>query len=141
MFSRLHSLWYLWHSLPTVKLLQLLLAALLPLLERRVLAAERQATATERQEDLLRTYLYWCHSEFRDTALGLAPDQDLPPDVEADHGPARDLKLVRMDAIAEMYLGRFGSHPTDEQVVLMYEQMYERDERANSAASGPGVEH
>lgn len=127
-----------WHAL-AVKLLQVLLAAILPLLERRVLASERQAAATERTEDLLRAYLYFCHGEFRDQQLGLVVPEDPQNVPTADHGAERDLKAMRLEAIRQQYEQAMGSEPSDEVLMRNYEALYESDRRADPEVQGPGA--
>jgi len=127
------------------QLVQLVLQALLPLLTRRVLAAERQAEAAERTYDLLKTYLCLNDPQFVDSLAGRLPDAEAlaaPPDVQFDEGHTRDLRTMRMEALREMATERFGAEPSDEQLVLLYEQLYERaGDAGNPDVPGPGVAH
>lgn len=126
-----------------MKLLQLLLRALIPLLERRAVAAERQAASQERTEDLLRTYL--CHSdpEFAALLAGKLPLAEAlaePPDVYAEHGSARDLKAARLEVLRELYHEQHGLDMDDDALMAEYERLYEEaEQRVDAGVAGPGV--
>lgn len=103
---------------------KMLLEALLPLLQRRVLAAERQAAASEQQEQLLRTYLAYSDPGFRDLLLGVIPEADSVPDVYAEHGVARDVKYARMEELRELWFAQHGQLLDDEQLQAEYDRLY-----------------
>jgi hypothetical protein len=120
----------------------MVLTALLPLLERRVLAAERQASAAERQEELLRQYLVHSDDTFRDLLAGTYPTDSDPVDVYAEHGSSRDLKEARLSQLQELYYAQHGVTLSDEQLVQEYERLYtEAEERLNGDVDGDGVTH
>lgn len=113
------------------ELLGTVLAALVPLLERRVLAAERQAAAAERTYDLLDQYLSYSDPQFLDLRRGVIPeaeDLSVPPDVQADHGDARDLKTARLEELRALWYTQHGELLDDERLVVEYERLYEDSE-------------
>lgn len=107
---------------------QVLLQALLPLLERRVQAAEKQAEFTELQYRLLRQYLGYSDPTFAEVLLGVDSVGDelaSPPDVYADHGDARDLKAARLEELRGMWFAQHGELLDDERLMQEYERLYE----------------
>lgn len=113
-----------------MKLLQLLLEALLPLLTRRALAAERQAAATEQLHSLVERWLVYSDPQFLDVLRGHVPDEVVlgGPSVEADHGAARDLKALRLEQLQEMWRAQYGETLDDERLIAEYERLYEDSE-------------
>lgn len=105
-------------------LLQTLLAAVLPLLERRVLASERQALASEKLEELVRTYLAYSDPGFRDLLLGVLPADLQPVDVYAEEGTSRDLKYARMEELRQMWAVQHGELLDDERLQVEYDRLY-----------------
>ena len=103
---------------------------------------KRTADASERTYDLLRTYLCANDPQFVDLLAGRLPEADdlaAPPDVTFDEGRGRDEKHLKLEALRQLYTDHFGSEPSDEAVVLLYEEMYERDSRTDADAAGPRV--
>lgn len=120
------------------------LQSLLPLLERRVLAAERQAASAERLEECVRMYLAHSDPTFRDLLAGIVPgaDMDEPADVYAEHGEARDLKAARLAQLQELFWDQHGVHLSDEQLIQEYERLYEEaSARLSPDSAGTGVSH
>lgn len=125
-----------------MKVLQLLLRALVPLLERRAVAAERQAAATERLEDLLRTYLCYSDPQFRDLLAGIIPEAVPEVDDTSDYGSARDLKAARLEQLRTLYYEQHGVTLADEALLAEYERLYEEAEaRLDAGVDGTGVAH
>lgn len=123
-----------------MKVLQLLLRALVPLLERRAVAAERQAASAERLEDLLRTYLCYSDPAFRDLLAGVVPPEENL--VYAEHGSERDLKAARLEQLRELYRDQHGLDMDDDALMAEYERLYEEAEaRMDAGTAGPGVAH
>lgn len=111
-----------------LKVLQLLLAAVLPLLERRVHAAERQAEYTERQYLLLRQYLGYSDPDFQAVLEGRTPAaaQALsdPPDVYSEEGVSRDLKSQRLEQLRALWFAEHGELLDDERLMVEYDRLY-----------------
>lgn len=124
-----------------LKLVQLVLQTLVPLLERRTLAVERQATAAERLEDVVRTYLCYTDPEFRALLLGEVPLSDTSPvDVEADHGTERDLKSARIEELRVLWYTEHGELLDDERVIEEYDRLYSvAEDRLDADRMGEGV--
>jgi hypothetical protein len=121
-------------------LVQVLLGALVPLLERRVLAAERQAVASEQLEELLRRYLAYSDPAFRDLLQGVFPTDSDVPDVYAEHGSARDLKSQRMEQLAALWYEQHGERLDEERLAEEYERLYtEAEARLNADNPGQGT--
>lgn len=121
-------------------LAQLVLQALLPLLTRRVVAAERQAASQERLEDVLRTYLCYSDPTFKQLLDGILPTAEAlaaPPDVYAEHGPARDLKTARLEQLGALWYEQYGEVLSDERLVEEYERQYAAAEERLSADGRP----
>lgn len=119
---------------------KVLLAALVPLLERRVLAAERQAAASEDLAETVRTYL--CHSDpsYRDLVLGVPPPDQQPVDVYAEHGSERDLKAARMEELRSLWYVQHGELLDEERLVQEYERLYtEAEQRLSADVPGAGT--
>lgn len=127
---------------PVFALAQVLLQALVPLLERRVLASERQAVAAEALEQTVRTYLAYSDPGFRDLLLGVAPSDSDPVDVQADSGSARDLKYSRMEELRQLWFAQHGELLDDERLVQEYERLYtEAEQRLSADTDAVGVTH
>lgn len=125
-----------------LKLAQVLLEALLPLLQRRVLAAERQAAATEQLEQLHRQYLAYSDPGFRDLLLGVYPTDSDQVDVYAEHGSDRDLKAARMEELRQLWFAEHGELLDDERLMVEYERLYtEAEQRVSGDVPGAGVAH
>lgn len=121
---------------------KVLLAALVPLLERRVLAAERQARASELLEETVRTYL--CHADpsFRDVVLGVVPPDQAPVDVYSESGTSRDLKYQRMEELRHLWYAQHGELLDDDRLLEEYERLYtEAEARVSGDVQGDGVTH
>lgn len=129
------------------ELVQVLLRALLPLLERRTLAAERQAAATEQQYLLLRQYLGYSDPEFHRILQGeltqAQEDAAAPVDVDFDEGHARDQKLARLEELRVLWFQQHGELLSDERLMEEYDRLYEEraavldaDQTAGVARSG-----
>lgn len=119
-----------------LKVLDLLLAAVLPLLERRTLAAERQAEYTERTYSLLRQYLGYSDPEFLQVLEGgTTAAQDAaaePADVYAEHGLERDQKAERLEVLRTLWFANHGELLDDERLMEEYDRLYtESVERMN----------
>ena len=124
-----------------LKLAELLLRTLLPLLERYVRAAEAQAEASVRQEALLRSFSYFLYSEFRDQEEGLSADE-APVDVTAEYGTSRDLKAARLEELRMLWFQQHGEILDDEQLMAEYERLYtEAEQRLDADTPGDGVTH
>lgn len=110
-------------------LVELVLQALLPLLLRRVQAAERQAEYTELQYRLLRQYLGYSDPTFAEVLEGreqaVQPEE---PDVYAEHGDARDLKSARMEELRELWYREHGELLDDDRLVQEYDRLYHEAE-------------
>lgn len=111
-----------------LKVLQLLLAAVLPLLERRTAAAEKQAEFTERTYSLLRQYLGYSDPTFAEVLEGRATATELelsePPDVYSEEGAARDLKSQRLEQLKVLWFGQHGEVLDDERLIEEYDRLY-----------------
>lgn len=119
---------------------KVLLQALVPLLERRVLAAERQAAASEALAETVRTYL--CHSDpsYRDVVLGVVPPDQQPVDVYAESGTERDLKYARMEELKQLWYAQHGELLDEERLVQEYERLYtEAEQRLSADTPGAGT--
>lgn len=120
-----------------LKALELVLRALLPLLERRAVAAERQADAAERLERLLSTYLRYSDPTFSEVLNGQGVP--LPSDPDADRtvdtsewGAARDDKTERLEALRAFWFAEHGELLDDERLVQEYDRLYaEAEQRMN----------
>lgn len=128
-----------------MKVLQALLGALLPLLERRVLASERQAAATEQLHLLVRQWLVWSDPQFLDVLEGRIPEAEAAaavPDAQADHGADRDLKAARLEQLQAMWQAQYGETLDEERLIEEYERLYEEAEgRLDGDNLGDGVRH
>ena len=121
---------------------KVVLQALVPLLERRVLAAERQARATELLEDTVRTYLCYSDPGYRDVVLGVPPPDQQPVDVYAESGSARDLKYQRMEELRALWYQQHGELLDDDRLLEEYERLYtEAEQRLSADTPGDGVTH
>ena len=124
-------------------LLQLLLSALLPLLERRTAAAEREAAALERLEDLARTYLSYADPDFLRLLQGEVPGADADSaevDVDYDSGAARDLKAARLEELRALWYQKHGELLDDERLWTEYQRLYEESDRRLNADQEAGVQ-
>lgn len=108
-----------------LKVLELLLQALLPLLERRTTAAERQAEYTERQYNLLRLWLAYQDPTFAEVLEGRQAVEDPEAvDVYAEHGESRDLKAARLEELRALWFQQHGELLDDDRLVAEYERLY-----------------
>lgn len=111
-----------------LKVVQLVLGALLLLLERRTVAAERQAEYTERQYTLLRQYLGYSDPTFAEVLEGRATAAELelsePPDVYSEEGASRDLKAERLEQLKVLWFGQHGEVLDDERLIEEYDRLY-----------------
>ena len=101
------------------------LSVWLPLAERRTLAAERQAVATEALAQALQfllqldpDYLQYLH---RDDP----PADPPPPDVDASSGTERDQQIARLEALATLYWDQHGIVLDDEALIAEYDRLYQ----------------
>lgn len=111
-----------------LKVVQVLLQALLPLLERRVLAAERTAVAAEQQLELLKQFFAHQDSSFAALLGGYVQEgEELAgePDVTADYGSARDLKAARLEELRALWHDQQGELLDDDRLMVEYERLYE----------------
>lgn len=125
----------------------MLLRAVMPLLERRAAAAERQAQATEALAHAVRTYLCWHEPAFADLLAGreVPVPEEGPPDEYSEHGAARDLQAERMEQLRAYWFAEHGELLDDERLVAEYTRLYaeasDRVSALDARKDGPGVAH
>lgn len=141
-----------------LKALQVLLTVLVPLLERRILAAERQAAAAEDLAGTVRTYLGYTDPQFAELLQGRGPavqSAEEPADEYSEHGDARDVKAERLEQLRTFWFHEHGELLDDERLVAEYERLYaeaearqvprvqvpQLDARFDPSQDGPGVAH
>lgn len=111
---------------------RLLLAAFLPLLERRTVAAERLAAAAESQAESWRFLLqideeYQAYLATKDPAR--QAESDRPAEVEATSGRERDEDASRLEAFRDYWYQVHGELLDDERLVAEFERAYAESEQ------------
>src|SRR5262245_8413629 len=108
-----------------VAVVERFLASVLPLLARRVLAAERQADAAERQARAWE-FLLQIDAEYQDYLASKDPARADPVDAETEAvSPAeRDDRAVRLEMFQAWWYSQHGELLEDERLIEEFERAY-----------------